>query len=276
MNTSAKMVTPHPFFITLASDQDGTPVNSPATGDQFRIQLNPPINLAGGATKWRIIPVKAVSWHTSPNISVSRANNKFTYTAAAPAPNPGVYNLTLPDALYSIEDLQAEITAQMVANGHGTLLSPVFTFTPLIATGKVAITMTALTYSIDFTVANSVAGVLGFAAAVIGPPGAVPTTYTGTSVADFPQGVNAQVVHASCVRDSYLGGDTGDSVMVLSLSNTSPNRQLTENNIARYTLAVNGNRFSEISVYLTDQANRRIGLNGNPYSLTLGFFPIGE
>lgn len=264
-----------PLFLTLASDISGTPSTNPTTGDEFTVKLQPPITI-DDPRKWRVMPIRTTSWHTSPNISASRLNNQFRYTAAAPAPNPGVFTLTLPDALYSVGDLEAEIASQMVANGHGTILNPVFKFDPLIAAGKVQITMTALTYTMDFTIANTIRNVIGFAAAVFGPPAAVPFTYVGASVADFPQGVNSHVVHISAIRDGYLGGISGDAFVDLSLSNTTPNRQVTQVNTTRYSMAPAGTHFSQISVYLTNQAGQRISLNGNTYSVSLAFVPLKE
>lgn len=265
-----------PIFLTLASDANtpGTPANNPLTGDRFTVRVEPPIVVP--ADKYQILPVRATSWHTSPNISGSRGNNQFTYTAAAPAPNPGTYNLTLPDALYGIEDLEGEIASQMVANGHGTIAIPIISFTPLVASGKVQLTFTANGYSVDFTIANSIREVIGFGAVVLGPSAAAPETFTGTQVADFPQGVNSQVVNVSIVKDGYINGVSGNALIEVPLSNTSPNRQVTVDNNTGYQVALASGRITAISVWLTDQSGRLIGLNNNLYSVQIALVPLGS
>lgn len=255
-------------YLTLASDASGTPVNNPLSGDEFVVRLEPPLRIPRGG---QILPVRATSWHTSPNISAARANNKFSYTAVAPAPNPGVYVLTIPDGLYSVASLQGEIANQMATNGHGTILTPAFTFTGLVATQKVQITMTSgnLGYSIDFTIANSIRDVIGFTSIVIGPPVAVPTTYTGANLADFPQGVNSQIVNLSIVYDGYIGGTSANALFEIPLSSTSPNSQVSSQNICAYQVPCDDGNISVLRVWLSDQSGRLIGLNNNPYSISI-------
>jgi hypothetical protein len=250
--------------LKVSSDQSGTPVNNPLTGDEFSVVLTTPIKVPHGA---QIMPIKATSWHTSPNISVARSNNQFSYTAAAPAPNPGTYQFALPDGLYAYQDIQDEITNVMIANGHGALLTPVFTFSPLFASGKMQIVITALGYSIDFTIANSIRDVIGFGSVVLGPPGAVPTTYTGGNKADFPQGVLAQIINMDLAFDSYIGGTSANAVFTISLASFTPNSTIREENYPGFTIPATVGYITKFRVWLSDQAGRRIGLNGNTYSL---------
>jgi hypothetical protein len=258
-------------FITLSSDAGtGVPVTDAQTGDSFSTDLSPPITLDPNK-KWVVIPVEAQTWFTSPNISATRANNNFSYTAIAPAPNIGVYPLVIPDGLYAVSDLQATIANLMVGNGHGTLLTPIITFTPLLAEQKIQITISALGYSVDFSILESIRDVIGFAAVVIGPPITVPTSYTGGNLADFSQGVNRHVIHISIVRNSYgADGRSGDGFATLSLSGAIPNRQVvSRNGLSNHTLTVGDQYIAHVVTHLTDQANRRITLNGNAYSITL-------
>lgn len=260
-------------YITLKLSSDtetGIPVSNASTGDRFTTTFIPAITLDPNK-RWSVIPVFSQVYHSVPNISVARANNKFTYTAGpGAAPNDGTFELTIADGLYSLNDLQETLASLMVANLHGTILSPIFTFTGLSAEGKINLGITNVDFSINFNIVDSLRELLGFAADIIGPSAVAPTTYKGTTKANMSQGVEAIVIHLSIVTDSYSAdGRTGDGFSTIPLNKIQPNRQaVLLNNLFTSELRLSSNLISQVDAYLTDQAGRRVSLNGSVWSIT--------
>ena len=261
------------YTFILSSNQDGTIAFDASSGDAFDTPIIPPIDVVD-ASDWEIVPVKLISWYTSPNISAVRGNNLFQYTI--PAPNAGTHLLTIPDGLYDLVDLERTIADELVSKGHGTIVAPIFSFAGLAGEQRIIITIVGVGYEIDFSIANTIRDMLGFASNTYGalPAGAGVTTaastvHKATLIADMSQGLESYVVHASIVGDSYLGGVSGDALMLLSLSAGNPNTQLTEINfLDKAGLSLNSGRISRINVYLTDQSGNRITLNNNTYTVS--------
>jgi hypothetical protein len=159
--------------IFFNSDPAAGSIGLSTDGSTFNVALSPPIKIPRSAIACEVYVPQASIWNTSPNISSDFKNNIFTFTTSvAPA---GTYTITFPQGLYSLDDIGAYISAQLV---NLTLPSNLFTFTGNGSTGQTVITFLTSGDSINFTVANSIGGILGFNPAVITAPSANYSAYS--------------------------------------------------------------------------------------------------
>lgn len=267
--------------LQLSSDASGTPVTNAATGDRFTTVLRTPI-IVKDPNKYGVQVVSAAAWYTSPNVSAARLNNKFTYTSATIAPL-GTFALTVPDGLYSTQDLTSTIGELTTAVGHGSLEFPLFTFEALVAVQKVAITVNKSStigtgFSIDNTIADSMnVSLFNFPVAVLGPTTVSPETFTPAAIADMAQGVNEMLLHTTLVRGS-IATDGGTSQTILRLPlNVTPNSQITyQSTLSTLALPLASGRIDSIDAFITDGNSNPITLNNNPFSLTLAIVKVAS
>lgn len=149
--------------------------SDPASGSQnlsenqstFQVSLNDPIRIPAGAVDCRAGVIQAFIWNTAYNISADFNNNIFTFTTSV-APS-GTYTITIPDGLYSVTGLASLLSSSFVNLG---LPAGLISLSGNTATQQSVITFSTSGDSVDFTVAGSVAPVLGFDSVVITAPSA--------------------------------------------------------------------------------------------------------
>ena len=145
------------FF--FSSDPINGAKNVSADGSQFTVVLNTPLCLPRGSMAATLSVSQATIWNTSYNISAEFANNTFSFAAANVA-----HNIIFPDGLYSLSGLNSYLSTQFV---NMRLSSNLFVVSGDEATQRVVITFLNAGDQIDFTVANSVRGILGFNARIV-------------------------------------------------------------------------------------------------------------
>lgn len=162
----------HSFSQIITSDPDalGTEATVSADGSRVDIGLDEPLRFSGSSVVTTVEVALASIFNSSPNISVAKNNNTLTYLIASVV-QPVI---TIPDGLYSITTLNAEIVRNIVNDGNP---SNTLTLAGNNSTGKSIFTF-ATGVQVDMT-ASTVRSVLGF------DPGtypAVPPIVDGTSV----------------------------------------------------------------------------------------------
>lgn len=168
------------FTMSLNSDPATGAIPLGTSGAVFSVDLNSPLAFDRTTTTHvEAAVIQAAIWNTSPNVSADFQNNQFTFTtSSAPA---GTYTFTFPQGLYSLSGISSFISTQLVNLG---LPSGLFQFTGDDATQRVVITFLLAGDSINFSAANSIGSVLGFAAAIIVAPVANYSIY-GTNTANL-------------------------------------------------------------------------------------------
>jgi hypothetical protein len=136
--------------------------NVSADGSSYSVTLQRPLVIPPGALDAELACLTATVWNTSPNISAAFGNNIFTYTTAtAPA---GTYTVNILEGLYSLTALSGYISNALVNNGHPAGL---FGLAADDATQRSIVIISNVGDSVDLSVANSVAPILGFGAVVL-------------------------------------------------------------------------------------------------------------
>jgi hypothetical protein len=162
----------HSFSQIITSDPDalGSEATVSSDGSRVDIGLDEPLRFSGSSVVTSVEISIASIFNSSPNISVAKNNNTLTYLIG------GVVQpvITIPDGLYSITTLNAEIVRNIVNDGNP---SNTLTLAGNNSTGKSIFTF-ATGVQVDMA-ASTVRSVLGF------DPGtypAVPPVVDGTSV----------------------------------------------------------------------------------------------
>lgn len=226
------------------------------TTDNFTVNFSPSVPIPGN---WTVALQSASLWYSWFNISPDYNNQTFRYY------NGSVWkNITITSGLYGLPDINTFIQAQMKANGDYTAGSPdVFyiTLSPDYNTFKCLITVSG-GYQVDLTVGNLYL-LLGF------NPIVVTTSQEGVNNVNITNGVDKVLIHVDCVTGSYTGTTTSDVIYGFS-PNVQPSSLIEIVPYQLVSLPVNKSGYlNYLRVYVTDQQNRRLNLNGETVSLSL-------
>jgi hypothetical protein len=143
-------------------------------------------------------------YFSTPNIRTG-VNDTIRVTDSAGVGSP--YDIVLPEGLYSVDDLNDLIQRNL--EQQGATVSPLPLIELSIHAGSLTtyLTINYTTVTIDFSVAQNFAALLGFTAAVVGPPLSAPLDYKSSSDAALSP-VGQYMVGCSAVSHflSYTSG----------------------------------------------------------------------
>lgn len=162
----------HDFSIIASTDPGELDENTIVSNDGARLDISreEPIYFSASSMVTTVEVSSASIWNTSPNISTARDNNIFVYLIGG-VTQP---QIIIPDGLYSISTLNAEISRAIVNAGNP---SNTLSLSGNLSTGKVVITLD-IGVQINFT-QSTIRDVLGF---TVGIKPAVAPVITGTSI----------------------------------------------------------------------------------------------
>ncbi len=245
------------FYLVLNSDRRTT-----GKTHDFIIKYSPSINL-DRTQKYEIALVDANvpnSWY---NIAASNGNNTLRYHNG-----DSVWKtITFSDGQYSVSAINSYIQSKIDGNGDtGTNVSIVGNTNTL----KVDITLSN-NYVIDLSNngTSTFYSLLGFTSST-----ATLTTNQTTSSpgdVDITNGINGFVLHCDLVDygKSYIGNTTTSAIYSFNYSvSAGYNEHIEPNNLLWLPLNKNIN-ISSVHVYITDQNNNVIDLNGEPMNISV-------
>lgn len=142
-------------------------------GDKFMVQLFNPMSIPKECLYATVEVVSAKVWNTSPNIHEMYKNNElyFSYSGSD-------YNITFPNGLYGIEELNEYLTIKFDEMGlpineeqaNGNITKILFEIVENESIQKVGIRMNYAGISIDFTQNNTIREIVGFNSRVLITP----------------------------------------------------------------------------------------------------------
>ena len=257
----------HSFSQIITSDPDalGTEATVSADGSRVDIGLDEPLRFSASSVVTTVEISLASIWNSSPNISVAKANNTLTYLIGGVA-QPII---TIPDGLYSITTLNAEIVRNIVNAGDP---SNTLTLSGNNSTGKSIFTF-ATGVQVNMN-ASTVRDVLGFDPGIY--PAVAPivdgTSVSGQNVAAFADTID-WLIKSNVVPNSIAINNRGLNVIgvipiqssVGSITNYTPFNPL---RVGQNQLR--GKSISDFYVQVCDSAG--VGLpQTEPWSITLTF-----
>ena len=197
----------HQFSQIITSDPDalGSEATVSADGSRVNINLDEPLIFSASSVVTSVEVALASIWNTSPNISVAKNNNTLTYLIASVA-QPVI---TIPDGLYSITTLNAEIVRNIINDGNP---SNTLNLSGNNSTGKSIFTF-ATGVQVNMT-ASTVRNVLGF------NPGTYPavapivdgTSVDGQNIANFADTIS-WVIKSNIVPNSISINNKGLNII---------------------------------------------------------------
>jgi hypothetical protein len=243
-------------------------------GSTFEVLFNPAITVPKEAMNVKVSVERATTWYTYPNISASQGNNKFYV-------NEGVtpYVLTIPDGLYSLDQLSQTIINEGTNAGITNSPNPFIQLTGNEATQRVEITFGYDNISVDWN-SDSPYVILGFTqGTTTGPTSSLPIPpadpldyqYTADTVAGFNQ-VNEVFIKSDLVNDGIPLNNKFDGVLTNIQISVPPGSQQTYQPFR--PLYCSGESLksasrSNVRFYLTDENGNFLDTAGEYYTLTI-------
>jgi hypothetical protein len=166
------MISHRQFSQIFSSAVENGAINKSADGTVFSVSLDQAISFPSDAFNMTCEVQSGTLWNSVNNISATLNNNKFYYFNGA---NTTLYTVTLPDGLYSVSSLNAEVNKSLVNQG---LVSGVVSITGNQSTQRIVLSFNILGSYVNFAQPNTCRGVLGFNAR-LAP--LAPTTIIGQS-----------------------------------------------------------------------------------------------
>lgn len=230
-------------------------------GADMRINLNPPLQLT---EDYELAFVSGNMWYTFYNITAALGNNIFRYS-----PDGGVsyFNLTIPDGIYQISQLEAQIHRGLESAGHynSTTGAHYIYLTPNESTLRLIVELSN-NYRVDFT-NQGIRNLLGFNSVLL------TATTEGSNPVDITLGVIQYYINCDLVNNSRINGGFGQVIYdFVPATRPGSQIQLRENN--RIYLPMNQRRVDSIRLWVVDNLNRTVNFNGEPVSITLHLRPI--
>ena len=200
-------------------------------------------------------------WYSWYNIKTG-VNDKFRYVVGGV-----VKDITIPHGQYGVQDINSYIQSKLLANGDsGTGISIVGNYNLL----RVVITLEP-NYDVDFTISNSIRGLLGFNSQLYENNGATDLEFVGELPGNITGGVDSISINCSILNPSYNITNNRTSTSLHSFTpNSGPGSNLSQT-IPSYVflpISTSGN-INSIHITITDQAQNELDLNGENISLSL-------
>ena len=242
------------YFLQISSDN----MDGGGTTDSFTVSFSPPLYIPGN---WQMSLESMSLWYSYYNISQDYNNQTFRY-------NNGTSwkDITITPGLYTIDDLNTYIQAQMKANGDsgtGTGGEDIFyiSIEPNFNTFKLQINISN-SYQVDLTVGN-LYQLFGFDQIVVS------SSQQGTKNVNITNGVDKLLVHIDCVVGSYVGSSASDVIYGFNVDGPpSSLLQIRPYRMIYLPISKSGYLYT-MKFTITDQEGRRINLNGETVTYSI-------
>jgi hypothetical protein len=246
-------------------------------GSHISFNLNPPLEIKG-AQRCSICVDEASLWWTSPNISSNLGNNKLYFSAKKASTN-SLHNFvfTIPNGLYNIESLNTWVQSEMhnqdvfIENETTAAVYP-FEFTEGYHLSKVQIKINAVDCSIDFSNSDDISDLLGFTNSISAPgAGNVPKYILGNQNAKFNH-IEYFLLHTNLVDEGIpVSNRLHNTIARIPITSKVGYTQLYNPTREKWLSANNllNEKVSQVYFTITDQNNKAIDMNGDPWSVSI-------
>lgn len=225
-----------------------------AQSHDFEIQFPASIDLRDMQHEAALVSLNL--WNTWYNVAASWDNNRFRYY------NGSVWKtITIPDGNYNLDALVEAINDGITIDGDNKI-----EFKANYSTQKLYIELPS-GYEIDFTV-GKMYKLLGFAPAILS------VSQYGTSKVNITNDVNELQLHCSMINAGMYVNNRASDVMYSFVPAAPPGASLNFRVDTPIYMATQSSRYiGNVRLYLTDQKNRPVSLNGEHLTATIHLRP---
>jgi len=261
------------LLLICASDPSTGALNVSADESTFDVEFSEPLSLPGEPT---IKLLSAQVYFNFPNI-ITGVNDTLTYFwRTSGIVTSGTSTITFAQGLYSLAELDAEISRQVTNDTSNILLGEQISLVANNSTGK-AVNVLRLESSSTYDLirvnwsTSSIASILGFTTDTTINRG---TTDLRVSVEAANQAtlnaVNAVRVHCTAANGSLVNGSSSDTLCEIPID-VNPGEQInyTPRISPRVPAPALSSNLNRMTVRLTDEKNQPINLNGEIFTVTL-------
>lgn len=257
----------HELSFLVSSNPLNGATNVSNDGSSFSLSFDRPVIIPRQARNISISGYEATVWWVVPNI-IEGENDAFSLTYFDGVLSV-VYNITIPEGLYDVAQLDNAINRELVNAGAPNNLITILGDN---STQKTIIQINPLTpetVSIDFTIANSIRDILGFNSQVIPAQSGLVSIFSDNP-ANFNT-INYFLIHTDLVgRGLRIGDDYNNSIIRVPID-VPPGSQinfLPDNPIPIPAPELRGRVVNEAQFWLTDDSNRRVNTLDEFFSMT--------
>lgn len=256
------------YPIIFSSSVDAGALNKSDDGSAFQVYLERPLLIPREARYCWLTCQAAEIWNTSPNI-LTGVNDEM------PILSGGVldYTIVIPEGLYDIILLNAEINRQVLENGG--LDNDVILYGNS-ATQKTTIKLLTPGLGIDFSGSQTFRELLGFESVILGPTILANELFDSDNVANFSS-VDYYLVHTDIISHGIPVNSKKSQAVAQVLITSPPGNQIIFQPDNPPEIPCNeliGEKKNIINVWLTDQDNRRVSTANEDYSIRLVLYYI--
>ena len=260
------MITHHIPLILSSSTASGA-INKSSDGSFFQVSLENGLLIPYNAKQCWIVCQAAEVWNTSPNI-ITGKNDLIYFNDVM-----GALLITIPQGLYDLTLLNAEINRQIVDSGRD---SDTIVILGNSATQKTYIQFQDIGASVDFTQPQTIRTILGFDSIIVGPSVSANELFMSQEEASF-NNIDYFIIHTDLVSRGIRINNKYSQAVAQVLIDASPGSQIVSqpNNppeIPAFELI--GDKKTILNVWLTDQDNNRVFTAGEDFSLRLVIYYI--
>ena len=232
------------------------------SGSYFEVNLEQGIKIPSRAKYCWLEVQSAEIWNTSPNI-LTGVNDKLYYEDAM-----GVFTMTIPQGLYSIDLLNSEINRQIIESGRAENSMVIY---GNFATQKTFIQFLNIGTSIDFTPSDTFRDILGFNSQIIGPSVSADEIFDSDNVAAFNT-IDYYIIHCNIVSYGIrINNKFTQAIAQVLIDKPAGSQILHEPNNPPAIEASNlpGNYIRNLKVWLTDQDNNLVNTASEDWAVRL-------
>jgi hypothetical protein len=270
----------------FSSDEKIGALNKELQGSSFEVKLKSPIKIPPGAVDATIECMAANVWNNSPNIAVEYENNHFywdyAYTTTSNfviTSNFASYDFLIPDGLYGVNTLNAEIQRQLKAEDiPGQNAGTKFAETSIVlsaneASQRVVISMAEhIGFITDTdTYVNNVAVTMGFTTGASFIPTHEGHSFIADNVAQFNR-INSYLLHGNLIQEGISINNSYDSILAEIQISVKPGSLIAYRPFIPYRVSAKHLKYGGEDLLrwrLTDDLNRPVNMFGENWTFTI-------
>ena len=255
----------------FSSDPEEGAYNVSSDGSRFSVSFNPALRFNQNATRIRLELLECELYYTSPNI-LNNVNNRLDLSYEDTHGVVQIYNIVIPEGLYTLENLNDEIIRLLGVQG-GQTNPPLISFLPNSSNSRVIMTLIGNS-RVDFSKPYSVGIFFGFLPIAYVPYGVFSNDRKSIFEAPNParlNNINFFVLNCNILLDGLCFNGISRQALGRILINNEPGGQIISTPQHPYSIDITNLKYSSynnLTFWITSDTDKPISTS-EPYSFRL-------